>query len=315
MRNRKSRRHRFLAALKVAAILFLFAFVCLSAARDSSRKQPGHAKGAVFAVTLRDSAKSKSAALPKAVSKRESAPSFHDSAVSKKNGAAITDTLAVHSADSLKSSALTRNPDSASRILPSVITDTAKRSAFRVAGAKDSFLAHHQSKAEGVSNTPAASRSLSAQSNKRSHVRLMYLIISAAVIASAAPVVLSARKRMAGPRFLTTTRLSVMDKEVQRACRHIELHYNDPELNAKSVCEAIITGEAFLEAIMQRDLGVSVSEFITHVRINRARGILQENAETSKETIASQTGFPNVQEFEDAFRKVTGHGFEAFLNS
>jgi len=85
-----------------------------------------------------------------------------------------------------------------------------------------------------------------------------------------------------------------------------------PGTYPKTVCNALVTGEAFLEALMDRDLGISVSEFIMHVRINGAKKILEKDAAVSKESVASETGFGDPGSFETAFKKVTGVEFEAY---
>jgi AraC-like DNA-binding protein len=107
-------------------------------------------------------------------------------------------------------------------------------------------------------------------------------------------------------RFMTTTRLSVMDKEVRKAARFIEKRYSDPELGAASICEALITGPAFLEALFQRELGMSVEDFIAQVRVNRAMGVMQSRPETPLEEIAQQCGFRDVHAMREAFVAVTG---------
>jgi AraC-like DNA-binding protein len=107
-------------------------------------------------------------------------------------------------------------------------------------------------------------------------------------------------------RFMTTTRLSVMDKEVRKAARFIEKRYSDPELGAESVCEALITGPAFLEALFQRELGMSVEDFIGQVRVNRAMGIMQSRPGTPLEDIADQCGFRDERSLRAAFVAVTG---------
>jgi AraC-like DNA-binding protein len=120
------------------------------------------------------------------------------------------------------------------------------------------------------------------------------------------------KKQKAAPRFLTTTRLSVMDKEVQRACRYIEKNFADPDLSLENVCRDLVTGEAFLEALMERDLGVTVRDFILHVRINRAKQVLVKDPSAGSEAIARETGFPDSTAFLAAFKKLTGTPFEAF---
>jgi len=120
------------------------------------------------------------------------------------------------------------------------------------------------------------------------------------------------KKQRGSARFLTTTRLSVMDKEVQRACRFIEKNYANPGLDAQIICKELITGEAFLECLIRRDLGVSIAEFITHVRINNAKRLIESNGKVPAETMALQIGFAKTEDFEAAFLWITGTAFNSF---
>jgi two-component system response regulator YesN len=106
-----------------------------------------------------------------------------------------------------------------------------------------------------------------------------------------------------------------MDKEVQRACRYIEMNFADPDLSLKSICNNLITGEAFLEALMERDLGVTVNDFIVHVRINQAQQIMAKAAGADADTIARETGFASGPALCEAFKKITGFQFEKNLKN
>jgi AraC-like DNA-binding protein len=140
-------------------------------------------------------------------------------------------------------------------------------------------------------------------------IRLLVLLVCAIVILVAIRFV---KKQKATPRFLTTTRLSVMDKEVQRACRYIEKNFADPDLSAEGICSDLVTGVAFLEALMERDLGVTVNDFIVHVRVNRAKQILAKDPAAGSEALSRETGFASESAFLASFRKLTGATFEAY---
>lgn len=113
------------------------------------------------------------------------------------------------------------------------------------------------------------------------------------------------RNRVEEKRFVTSTRLSIMDKEVQRACKYIEKHYHDPDLSVSSICEALVTGPAFLEALYIRELGMSIDDFITQVRINRVNDILNKDKSISVEELALRTGFTDSKKLAQSFKKVT----------
>ncbi|MDG5816932.1 helix-turn-helix domain-containing protein [Chitinispirillales bacterium ANBcel5] len=105
-------------------------------------------------------------------------------------------------------------------------------------------------------------------------------------------------------RFLTTTRLSVLDKMVQRACLLIENNYSQTDLCKKRICEELVTGEAFLEALFQKNLGIGVNDFINQVRINNAKNFIAQGLEI--ETTSNQCGFSDEKTLIDTFKKVTG---------
>ncbi len=106
-------------------------------------------------------------------------------------------------------------------------------------------------------------------------------------------------------RFLTRMRLSIMDKEVQKACKYIEKLYYLPHLTPKIVCQDLVTGEAFLQSLFQKELGMSIEEFINHVRINRAKHHLYIHPKTMAAEIAAKVGFEDTDEFERVFALYT----------
>ena len=122
-------------------------------------------------------------------------------------------------------------------------------------------------------------------------------------------------KKSNQPAFVTTTRLSIMDKEVQTACRYIEKNYKNPQLSLEIICQALVTGKAFLNALFLQELGLSAEDFITHVRINRARMLLEKDTSLSAETAASETGFEDTGAFADAFNSIVGVSFEHYRES
>jgi AraC-like DNA-binding protein len=113
-------------------------------------------------------------------------------------------------------------------------------------------------------------------------------------------------------RFMTTTRLSLMDGEVRRACVHIEKHFSEPTLTPVSVCAAIVTGEPFLEALFQKELGMNIAGYIAQTRIHHAKHLIKENSAAEAQSVAVKSGFPDVAAFNTLFEKLTGYTFEDF---
>lgn len=120
-------------------------------------------------------------------------------------------------------------------------------------------------------------------------------------------------RKKADKRFMTTTRLSLMDSEVRRACVHIEKHFADPALTPGVVCAAIVTGGPFLEALFQKELGMSIADYIAQTRIHHAKQIVKDNPAAEATAVAVQAGFSNVGLFKTTFEKLTGLAYEDFL--
>ena len=106
-----------------------------------------------------------------------------------------------------------------------------------------------------------------------------------------------------------------MDKEVQRTCKFIEKNFADSELCIESICTAMVTGEAFIENLFEKELGVTVSNFIDQVRINRARILVSKNHNLSVADVAEQTGFKTPEHFLDVFGRIVAVSFDEYRSS
>lgn len=143
----------------------------------------------------------------------------------------------------------------------------------------------------------------------RGAARIVILLLSIIIIGL---VVWFVRRTNKQGAFLSTTRLSVMDKEVQKTCKYIEKNYAKTDLSVEMICSDLVTGEAFLEALFKKELGLSVDQFTTYVRINRARIFIENNLLASAETVGMETGFATTEMFTAAFKKILGKSFEEY---
>lgn len=123
------------------------------------------------------------------------------------------------------------------------------------------------------------------------------------------------RRKVESKRFLTATRLSLMDKEVRIACRYIENNFDDSTLNTESICNALVTGKAFLEVLFEQELGMSIDAFITQVRINRAKLLLEKNHALSASDVYIEVGYVDLETFLSDFLKVSGVSFDVYAES
>jgi YesN/AraC family two-component response regulator len=295
-RNKRPLPARLITAFKITAILFLFVFLCFAAPGRVSKRDSG--------AVARDQVKpAKTAKVAADTASAKAAPKKADTVLTK---------ITAHRADSVLPKNAAHTADTAKQTA-SVKKDTISGQQAAARLSMDSSVAIATSEAASaekkIPQAAASPEKLPATSSRMLLVRIIVFLASAAIIIGAVNVV---RKQTQQPRFLTTTRLSVMDKEVQKACRYIEKNYSNPELTVKSICADLVTGEAFLEALMERELGITVGDFITHVRINRARVLLEKDPSLAKEAAAQQTGFSDAESFDTAFKKITSSLFDEY---
>lgn len=147
---------------------------------------------------------------------------------------------------------------------------------------------------------------------KNNAVKLSLLVLSVVIIISTCIFYVERREKV---RFMTTTRLSIMDKEVQRACRFIEKNYVNSALDLAMICSALVTGEAFLEALFEKELGLPIDGFIRQVRINRVKILLHKYSAVTVEEAVLQSGFTTTETFLADFEAVTGTSFKKYQAS
>jgi AraC-like DNA-binding protein len=264
------------------------------AASVKKKSAPVSASGQVFSVTIHDSA------VPLPVSPSATGPSR---ASGKPDTVSQSVKLVKDSAKPVMAAAPAAAP--ANSEVQKKSADTLKNPAPPAA-----TVLHPSTSSAAREQKP---KKISASSrNRLLSVKMLALLLCAVVIFLALRFV---RKQKTPPRFLTTTRLSIMDKEVRRACCYIEKNFADPDLSTEKICKDLVTGEAFLEALMERDLGVSLNDFVMHVRINRAKQILSKDPLADGEGIGRETGFSSTAAFFTAFRKLTGASFEAYTQA
>ncbi len=116
-------------------------------------------------------------------------------------------------------------------------------------------------------------------------------------------------------RFMTTGRLSIMDKEVQRACNYIEENFDKQELSVQLICNDLVTGEAFLNALFMKELGISIEEFVNQVRVNRLKIMLDHDPDLTMDELLLRSGFQSEKQMLDSFSGITGTKIEDYRKS
>ncbi|MFD0673338.1 response regulator [Cohnella sp. GCM10027633] len=90
----------------------------------------------------------------------------------------------------------------------------------------------------------------------------------------------------------------------KQARAFIEQAYGDPELSVESVAANAFINPSYLRAIFKKTFGMTVGEYMTHVRMNRAKELLGGNIRLAD--IAERTGYQDAGYFSKVFKKFYG---------
>jgi|GEM_PF-3108100 len=83
----------------------------------------------------------------------------------------------------------------------------------------------------------------------------------------------------------------------------VEKNYTSPSMGAAMICEHLKFSPSYLSKLVRKETGSGVVDFIHHVRITKAKELLEETA-MSVQDIAESVGFANRWTFIRAFRNL-----------
>ncbi|GAA2403470.1 hypothetical protein GCM10010420_33370 [Streptomyces glaucosporus] len=91
---------------------------------------------------------------------------------------------------------------------------------------------------------------------------------------------------------------------VRRALAYLDQHYRH-RISRRQVARAAGLGEDHLSRLFHRELGLSLWEYLTRLRVQRAKERLRHSGD-SVQAVARAVGFHDRAYFSRVFRKVTG---------
>lgn len=91
------------------------------------------------------------------------------------------------------------------------------------------------------------------------------------------------------------------DEHLQKCIEFISNHYHE-DLSIKRVASQVHLSHTYFSRLFKKELGVSFVEYVTNVRIKRAKWLLA-NTNDSIESIAEQVGFNTPNYFSSIFKK------------
>ncbi|WP_239256258.1 response regulator transcription factor [Listeria ilorinensis] len=88
---------------------------------------------------------------------------------------------------------------------------------------------------------------------------------------------------------------------------YLDEHYADHELTIQKAAQNFNSSPAYLSRRMKKELGASFLEYLTEIRIQKAKELLTDPfANASVGEIATKVGFKNIHYFSRVFKKRTG---------
>lgn len=99
---------------------------------------------------------------------------------------------------------------------------------------------------------------------------------------------------------------------IEEVTNFIESNYH-MSLNVNVLCEYINYSRSYLSRVFKAETGYTIPEYITHVRIKRAK-LLFDETDLSIQEIAISVGFPDAFYFSKIFKKYTGFSPSTYKN-
>lgn len=103
------------------------------------------------------------------------------------------------------------------------------------------------------------------------------------------------------------------EKLVTKAISYIEENYQMQGLSLKDVAEATYTSPAYLSRLFKKEKGVTLTDYLNNIRIEKAKMLLQHNKKTIEE-IASEVGYKDRSYFCKIFKQIVGVSPKEYRN-
>lgn len=94
------------------------------------------------------------------------------------------------------------------------------------------------------------------------------------------------------------------DNPIKKACLHVLYHIGE-DISVGSVAEKLFISKAYLSELFREDTGIPLSEYISMVKIERAKYLLSTSTMKTYE-IADALGYSDHEYFSKVFKKSTG---------
>jgi len=98
----------------------------------------------------------------------------------------------------------------------------------------------------------------------------------------------------------------VITPVISSALSYINENYSDSTLNIESIAAYTHVSSSYLRRVFNRDIGISPKQYITDLRFEHAKSLLNAGYDTVA-SVAEKTGFCDTKNFSTAFKKRYGY--------
>ena len=106
-----------------------------------------------------------------------------------------------------------------------------------------------------------------------------------------------------------------VSKLVHMAKEYIQQNFTSSDLSLKKIAAAVFAAPAYVSSLFKKEMGLSVTEYITVCRMQRAAELLHSRPESSLTDISEQVGYTDPYYFSRCFKRYYGVTPSKFLFS
>jgi AraC-like DNA-binding protein len=104
-----------------------------------------------------------------------------------------------------------------------------------------------------------------------------------------------------------------LGESVGRTIDHLSRHY-DQDLTVESIAEITDISPSHLAHLFRSEIGMSVRDYLTHIRVAIAKDLLAQTDE-KLESVAARLGFADTSHLAHVFQRITGRPPSAYRRS
>lgn len=106
-----------------------------------------------------------------------------------------------------------------------------------------------------------------------------------------------------------------VSKLVYMAKEYIRQNFTSSDLSLKKIAAAVFAAPAYVSSLFKKEMGLSVTEYITVCRMQRAAELLHSRPDSSLTTVSEQVGYTDPYYFSRCFKRYYGVTPSKFLFS